>query len=558
MKSPALSRVLALPRSGPGALPPRTAALATHVFDLDGRPTRLLPIQTALLAALEAAPVHAGVWGEIGAGHGKTLPSILAGGVVGATRQLLVVPASLVARTRRAVEHLRAVFPPGSVSEDLTVVSSAALSQTDAGGLLYDLMPQVLVLDEAHGFMRRSARTGRLEGYVSEYPDTRVVYLSGTMGGLDLATVAPALHLCLRDGTPGPRPSERTVLDLWASVLDHKTVPSADAIRYFAPLAAWAGTPPTQAGVKAAWKLRRTTAPGVVATSEDPVTARLVLTPWRAPTPIPAPLTAALRALSETWELPDGTELVDAVRFQAHAGTLGVGFWYDTVFTPRPQAAGAPPVDVEAWKAARANWNRELRRQVLYRPAPGLDSPANVVRALEAGAFGRGALRNAWEEWCAVRDDVRAENGRANWVYRGLVDDAVAWAFARPRAVVWYESVAVGAALRAAGLTTFGAGDPTPPRSLDHVALSVNSHGTGHELQAWDTALVLEPASGAVTWEQLLARHHRIGQAAEEVLYHVNQTLWPQRVRVHAALKGAAHWEEITTQPQRLVSAPWR
>lgn len=106
-----LTRILALPvRKGWAGreLPPRTAVLAG----------RLRAIQIEALAELETMEAPKGLFGEIGAGHGKTIPSLLAGYVTQTLgdKCLLIVPPDLVRKTQRDLETWRHRFPEGKAT----------------------------------------------------------------------------------------------------------------------------------------------------------------------------------------------------------------------------------------------------------------------------------------------------------------------------------------------------------------------------------------------------------------------------------------------------------
>ncbi len=536
--SPILQRILSLPMRPAHAPPPdRTAGLAG----------RLLPVQVDALAELERT--GAGGFFEIGAGFGKTLISFLAPYVLGAQRTVLVVPPRLVPKTFRALKDWRPVFPE---IPEITVVSTSRLSSKKGAETLFDHVPDLLVVDEAHAVMAlTSARGIRLLDYVNTYPHCRVVYLSGTMGDKPFTQVAAALDVTLRERSPAPR-GDRNLVSKWAQVIDHKAQPSKEDIAYLAPLAAWAKEPPTQDGIRRAWRQRRTTAPGVLATSENALSTSLEMTCWRCRTDPPAVLTDAIVALTERWELPDGTELVEALDFHRYAANLATGFWYRTTYTPKPRAA---PDVRETWLERRAAWSRELRRQILYIGTPGLDSPGRIVEAIARGE-GSVALHRAYEGWLAVREDLTVTR-EAVWLWPELVDAAVEH-LRTSRGVLWYSSTAWGEALAARGVSVHGRGTEPPAARLDNPACAIRVHGTGQDLQAWDRGFVVEPPRGRDAWEQLLARHHRHGQRADTVLYEVNATLWPSRAALQAAIKGARFTEQVTRQPQRILYATWR
>ena len=77
-------------------------------------------------------------------------------------------------------------------------------------------------------------------------------------------------------------------------------------------------------------------------------------------------------------------------------------------------------------------------------------------------------------------------------------------------------------ALHALGIPVYGAGTLPPEKAPGVCALSIERHGTGRNLQGrWSVNYFAEfPTSGEQA-EQVLARTHRPGQLADEVIAHV-------------------------------------
>ena len=180
------------------------------------------------------------------------------------------------------------------------VLPFSLLSCEDADEMLDALDPDAVVVDEAHhlGFrhtsnsVRRSVRARRWEDMMRAR-DRRCVVLSGSM---DIHSIRDSHHLmtlALRENSP--LPLERTVLRQWAEVLDADTAkePDPERVRALLPVLDWARhairsgridpalargplTPDAQ-GLRRAYRLRRDSAPGVVAsTGEDDVGTSLI------------------------------------------------------------------------------------------------------------------------------------------------------------------------------------------------------------------------------------------------------------------------------------------
>ena len=122
--------------------------------------------------------------------------------------------------------------------------------------------------------------------------------------------------------------------------------------------------------------------------------------------------------------------------------------------------------------------------------------------------------------------------------------------------IIWYESRAVADALERLGVRTMRAGEQ-PPSDGQRVALSVRSHGTGYNLQAWRSALVLEPPSGGKAWEQMIGRLHRAGQP-HTVTFDVVHTSEAFQAALVSARADARYIEDTTGNHQKLNAAGYQ
>ena len=132
----------------------------------------------------------------------------------------------------------------------------------------------------------------------------------------------------------------------------------------------------------------------------------------------------------------------------------------------------------------------------------------------------------AFEDYAAVLGGVEAGAGKAS----GFSDDAVALAEKLAKKgtppIVWFSSDALEAKLGERLPRVYGAGDEPPDIDSGvaaHLCAAKLCHATGRNLQQWSTAIVLEPPSSGKAWEQLLGRHHRERQTADEVVFYVYQ-----------------------------------
>lgn len=603
-----LDRVLALPLRNP-----RPAEHAARHWTLVLSPTRerpLRPAQGTFLDALAgAANAPPGPWGArgavglLGCGHGKTLCAQLAPwaaidwraiadapptGTTVSGRRLLLLPAALRPQLRADVRTWAPHYSL-ALADESQWLSYEQLSGPGSAYLLDDLSPELLVLDEAHMLGNpESARWRRVARYLSGHPSCRVVVLSGTLSARGLGEMAHLLFAALRDWSP--LPSDGTLAHLAAAV-DVGTDPSQDDLSVAVRVIEWqdysgAGSPNPYHGCTQRERARHcvfsriATAPGVALAHGVAADVSLRIRVWAGPTMPPA-MTAALVGLRERWELPDGTELVDALEMHRHHRTLARG-WYQR-WVPGSVDPG--------WLATRRAWAREVRRQLLYSPAAaaaGLDSPALVERAAAEGRLDARA-HAAWHAWAAA-DRARGTTGPdlgprvgtpwdmvgpyRDWpepptetVWLDGAADYVAecadgpWGSRDPAVVVWVGSPVLGA-VAADGLDAvyYGAGSlqpPDPPATGSWVAVvSHQVHRTGWNGQAWSRALVVEPPDGPAAWEQLLARQHRPG-ARRDVEVVVLAPTPESRVELIAARQAARFAADALGQPQRLLLADW-
>lgn len=540
-----ISRILALPEYAQGEHPPLPERLA-HWED------HLWPTQVEALSVLASRPAPLGIYGDIGVGGGKFLIASLAGAAVGAKRPLVMTQPDLLRQAQSELELFRRIFPELDDNPP-TYIPYSKLSNSKSTELLFNLQPDLIALDEAQAVSARdSARGLRLRNYVINNPSTRVVVLSGTLDPKKLDTVFDLAELSLREHMWLPVATE--IQRVWSSLLDHKARPDKKMLKqYLDGLLRWAEKRGleiprriTRELYQKAYKLRYVSTPGVVAPAETQVDAELHMTMWR-PDPGETILTA-LKELSETWTLPDGTEIVDALEYYRHAGTVSLGFYYKPIF----EGDG----DIEDWYEKRRLWQGQLRRQINYIKTPGLDSPANVVSAIENGGAHKDVAKAYWD-WAAVRDTV-AVKSETVWFDTSMVDKVAERARAMGRGIIWYETRAMQAALQERGFQTYGAGSHAPLPDVDLPALSRRVHGTGKNLQAWNDQLLVEPPSSANALEQLLGRTHRPGQLQDKVYATVVAPTWVARSRMHGAQAEADHVERTTNKVHKISFSHWK
>jgi len=495
-----LDRILSIERLSP-LFSPEEAALWTKVLAKPKGEYKLRPVQGAALATVFS---HRGGFGAIGVGHGKTLIALLAGTVAKAKRPIILTAPSLTDQMRSDGEywsnHFDLLMPK--------VLSYGALStQTD---LLTRYNPDFIVADEAHCLRHKtSARTRRFIRFFHENPSCGFLALSGTITAKSLLDYSHLLELSLRERAPIP--FNRWELERWAACIDPDGEPARADLARLHYLVQWSSQSdlavPSKKTIRKAFKERLVTTPGVISTKEGSCEASLHLI--KHSPPHSKAIKAALKNLSARWETPEGEPIADASTKSRIFKSLSLGYYYKWDW-------GESAPDLE-WLEAKRNLNRLVARVLRYSPKEGRDSPKLVIDWSKNGG-GAVELRTAISLWEQIKD-------RASplvipvWICKEKIQYLADWLFEfGDPALLWYSSNAIGISLANLGIPTYGAGSLSPKGEICAVSIAV--HGKGKNLQMYDTAFVLEPPANGATWEQLLGRTHRSGQASDLVTWH--------------------------------------
>ena len=320
--------------------------------------------------------------------------------------------------------------------------------------------------------------------------------------------------------------------------------------------------------------------------------ASLVISERTLKVEVPAPVQVALDQLEESWQRPDGEELVDALTKARCARELSCGFYYRWRW-PR----GEPVAVIERWLEARKNWHKELREK-LKKGGAHMDSPLLVTKAairweegythverdrdgVELRRFRveprtRGGPLPTWQsefwsQWREVRETAKPET-EAVWLSDFLVEDALAWlqeGEVGKGSLLWYEfsgfasrllerAGSSGHRLHFAGPGKDGDAALLSLGGSEAVVASIRAHGTGKNLQQFGRNIVANPPSDGATWEQLIGRTHRQGQQADEVTVEVYRHTEAFKSAVEKARDLSDYIEGTWGATQRLASiATW-
>ena len=538
--TPELDRILMIERRTP--LTPDEEAeridLLTNHLRTPGGTMRLRPVQAQALFELHD---YQGLFGPIRVSGGKTLASLLAPLVLEAQRPMLIVPAALIEKTRTEARKLAQHW---KLPTFLHIVSYQSLGRVSGAGTLENLNPDLIICDEAHKLKnKRAAVTKRVARFMHDHPETRFMALTGTISKRSLHDFAHLLAWSLKLRTPLPR--HYNELEAWALAIDERPnaiVPPLNpgAILKLANEEDTGG--PTQRA-RTAVRRRINDTPGVVTASGEGCNVSLRVQGHVVETS--ARTAAAFDTLREKWETPDGWPLSDGFAIWRHARELALGFFY--------KWAVRPPDD---WLEARKAWSAFCRK-VLKDNRRHLDSEMQVALACVEHPEWYG--NEEYKTWIAVRDTFKPKT-----VAVPFDDSVLDWCqrWAGHDGLIWCEHIDFANRLSAStGLPYFaGEGLDANKASIEDfegkcAILSIEANREGRNLQRFSRNLVVSPPQQGDRWQQLLARTHRDGQEADEVICDVVISCAEHVDAMRIMMSDAQYQEDITGDHQKLLLA---
>lgn len=510
-----------------------------QICQREGKPVRpcITELRTVQAWALYEIGLVGGALDPISVGHGKTLLDILAPLVLRDARQvLLLAPASLVKQVafeyQLVAQHffVPSLVVHGAAKYDrivpgmpvLHIMSYSRLSRPESTAFLASLNPRpdTFIADECQRLKDPDgAGAGRVDRWMSTYPDTRFCGWSGSLTDASLKDYGHLARWAFKAGSP--MPLDREVLEDWARAVDPSDWP--------APAGALLKLCQPGEHVHAGYQRRLRETYGVVSTAAPSSTAALSITERKAPE-LPKVIDEALEQVREEWIRPDGEWLIEQFDVLRCALQLACGFYYRWKFPPI-KGKLQDPAQIERWREARKAWHKELREKLKGERKEHLDSPDLLTHAAERawryeldGTPYEGELpqwrSNEWPRWRAIRETIVWEQ-EAVRVDPFLVNDASDWGHTH-RGVIWYGQGEFGRWVsEVSGLSLHGGG-PNAGELIGRedgsrsIIASIKSHGTGRDglQRIFADMLITCPGASPTQWEQVLGRLRRDGQLA--------------------------------------------
>jgi hypothetical protein len=444
-------------------------------------------------------------------------------------------------------------------------MSYELLSRAQSATELERWGPDLVIGDECHHLRSRdAARTKRVLSYFRHHPETRALFMSGTVTRRSIRDFAHLLALCLRGGAPVP--IEESQLIEWAQALD-ETPPGGRRIEpgfLLSPEFATEEERRATDGHKIAFRRRLTETPGVVTTAETTAGDMSLIASFDR-MPLPQHVTDEIGKMRRTWETPNGASFEHAIVMMQHVREMGLGFFYYWD-PPAPRVcawcASRGMVTCEhSWLSIRKEWYGHCR-YILSNNRRGLDSPLLVANAVDAGHYPE--AYGPLQKWREIKNTF-VPNPKPAWLAFDVVEHVAREAL-KEETIVWTDLSAFAHALAAkTGLPYFGPeGKDYQGRSIeDHpgkssIIASMHSNRAGRNLQdRWFRNYLVNPPPNGEWIEQILGRTHRDHQPSDEVFCRFLSTCPEHEMAVDRAILEATHMLRITGQPQKLLLADW-
>jgi len=477
----------------------------------------------------------------------------------------------------------------------LYIVPYSLLSVKDTLDMLEAVDPDLVIADEVHNLKNRSAaRTKRLFGWRDWRNEQgrmpRFVGMSGTITSKSIDDYHHLITWALGEGSPLPRTG--ALAYAWSQVIDSGgTCAGEFQTGPLRPLVRWAQQNfsgevfrDTISDFRRAFKLRLTSAPGVVSTGDAEIGTSLIIETLDCVKP-GTELQGLMIRVKEDSLTPNGDEIDHAIHNFKWLNELSAGFYNELVWPEiericartdmTPAKATAALKKAKEHHTRRQMYHKELRG-FLDRAPLGMDTPMEVARQINQHPKKLDpVLVMAYDNMKVVEQESIEEfgilierEGRIQRVDPYKINNAIKWAKAvKGGAILWFWHNGVGSWLRdaaqEAGLDFLycpagnqGNEDIIEEANADKIIIaSMGAHGTGKNLQHFQSQLFVQWPRDAKLAEQVLGRLHRNGQQADEITANRYDANAFDTVNFAATLNDSVYIHQSTGQRQKLVYA---
>lgn len=535
-----LHRVLTLPRRRTQDFPSDYHLRLSQALKTPHGTMTLKPVQARALAELG---MYGGLFAPIRVGGGKTLITLLAPNVLRAKRPLLLIPASLVEKTRKDRQELAYHW---NIPKWMRVESYSLLSRAEHADMLTLYRPDLIIADEVQKLRDLgTAVATRVNRYMRRNPYTIFAALSGTITKRSLRDFAHIAQWTHKTHIFMPIPLGEVIE--WSNALDEKTQPGKrtqpGALLKLCGHQDKRDTPIGTA--RAGFKRRMLETPGVITLQEKPLDIPLTIRGYE-PYTLSQPVLEAFTKLRREWITPNEWQLWDAFEIARHARTLALGFYYR--WNPLPP---------DPWYQARKSWAKACRNIIINNKRQ-LDSAEQVIRAI-----GKGEIECTELEPWKLLEHTFTPNPEAVWLDHTALYKAAEWAAQSP-GVVWTSHTAFAVALSNMTGMSYYAGGGICERTnalidCEHgdrsIISSLNSNRQGQNLQMFSRALGVSPPGNGEWWQQWLGRHHRPYQKAKAVHFDIWQLCLENVRALDQGERDSYFGQEITGDAYKMCNA---
>jgi hypothetical protein len=503
-------------------------------------PQGQLQLRDVQAVALKECYENRGLFGPIPVGFGKSLISFLSPVLCDVKRPLLLIPAKLKAKTERDLAEYSKHF---KMPEGLKIMSYELLSRERGQKELLEFKPDMIISDECHRLKNiKAACTKRVGRWIKEHPETIFCGMSGTITRKSIMDYDHMLRWALKEYAPIPAGWRET--KEWSLALDEDLAFEWERYAPGALLELLGDTFKKNIQLQSlelarkVYSQRLTETPGVVSVQGERLGTSLLLD-----LQLYKPSEATqerFKQLRETWQTPDGLDIMEAPVFWNHARQLSCGFYYKWKNKPS-----------DLWTAARKGWAGFVR-SIISHNRKGYDTELQVAQAVSRGEYS--SLE--YDKWRAIRDTFKPEIETV-WFDTKLLMLIKKWA-EHNEGIIWTEHVGMGERLADfCGLSYYGQQGKNHKGEMIEdahgtVIASIPSNAEGRNLQRWNKNLIVSCPSSAATFEQLVGRTHRMGQQADEVTVEILIKCF-EDVEGFDNCRNQARYVENTTQHEQKI-----